>query len=86
MLDVLFERVVWHGTELATPVRHTAGQEMDVQLTGQFGWSARTRGSTHAGCHVETSGPGPMVVLVPKECATTPDPVDTVMTSIRFDQ
>ena len=52
LLDLLFERVVWHDTELATPVRHTAGQEMDVQLTGHSGWSAPTPGSTRPDCHV----------------------------------
>ena len=74
LLDLLSERVVWHGTELATPVRHTVGQRMDAQFTGHSGGLALTRGSTWADCHVQMSGPGPMVVRVPKGCATSPDP------------
>ena len=34
LLDLRFERVVWYGTELATPVRLTAGHRRDAQLTG----------------------------------------------------
>ena len=70
LLGFLFKQCSWYGTEVVAPAR----QRMNVPFIGHFGWLAPSRCSTRPDRNTQPSGPGPMTVPVPEDCATTPDP------------